>query len=56
MPRVNALGNRLTGYKRTEVRRMQEGIDIYPGDQECRFGNLPHAKWHEQSVRDIVIV
>jgi hypothetical protein len=54
MPRVNALANQLTGYSRKDDRRIQEGIDIYPGDQECRFGNLPHAKWHEQSGNGLI--
>ena len=48
MPYVNMLANAMTGFKHTDG-EVQHCKDVYPGDQQCRVGPSPHAKWHEAS-------
>lgn len=46
LPFINKLANMLTGYKQPS-KDVQDGVNVYPGDQECRVGTSPHTKWHE---------
>ena len=46
IPFVNKLANMLTGYRQPS-KDVQNGINVYPGDANCRVGTSPHTKWHE---------
>ena len=51
MPKVNALGNFLTGYVHTD-QGVQDCVGVYPADDRCRIqggADGSHAKWHEQN-------
>ena len=52
MPYVNMVADALTGYKHADDVRRSRGV--YPGDDTCREGPSPHAKWHEQAAQGLI--
>ena len=53
MPQINAIGNSLTTYNHSDA-EIQNCIDTYPGDYECRRSGAAHAKWHEQNGNALI--
>jgi len=53
MPYVNMLCNALNGFKHSD-HEVQSCKNVYPGDDTCRTGPSPHAKWHEMSANGLL--
>lgn len=52
LPSWNKLSSYISGVPQTDD-YVNEGFDVYPGDDKCR-GYSPHALWHEEAANGLI--